>query len=142
MGVRHEPVRARLWEGFLKVIVGEYVLPREVKLRANDRFRILLRGLGTWRVRRRTEICYIFVLSVRLAVVTCASGIIGTCFKQLYANANLSLWILFNGGCKFQLVDITEPPQFSCDPHKMLRRHRLLRTEMVIWLANCGESCL
>ena len=70
------------------------------------------RGLGTWRVRRRTKICYIFALSVTLAVVTCASGIIGTCFKQLYANANLFLWILFNGGCKSQLVDITEPPQF------------------------------
>ena len=39
-------------------------------------------------------------------------GIMGTCCKQLYANANLSLWILFNGGCKSQLVDITEPPQF------------------------------
>ena len=39
-------------------------------------------------------------------------GIMGACCKQLYANANLSLWILFNGGCKSQLVDITEPPQF------------------------------
>ena len=39
-------------------------------------------------------------------------GIMGTCCKQLYANANLPLWILFNGGCKSQLVDITEPPQF------------------------------
>ena len=40
-------------------------------------------------------------------------GIMGTCCKQLYANANLSFWILFNGGCKSQLVDITEPPQFA-----------------------------
>ena len=40
-------------------------------------------------------------------------GIMGTCCKQLYANANLSFWILSNGGCKSQLVDITEPPQFA-----------------------------
>ena len=110
--------------------------PVRVKLRVNGAFRIRTeadrRGFDVER-----KFCYKFALSVRLAVVTCASGIIGTCFKQLYANANLFLWILFNGGCKFQLVDITEPPQFSCDPHKMLRRHRLLRTEMVIWLANC-----
>ena len=43
-------------------------------------------------------------------------GIMGTCCKQLYANANLFLWILFSDGCKFQLacapIGVTEPPQF------------------------------
>ena len=57
------------------------------------------------------KICYIFVLSVRLAVVTCASALWVLAASNFMLMLICPFGFLFNGGCKSQLVDITEPPQ-------------------------------